>query len=318
MKKLLFLIAAFSCFAASAQRKLSYSSLHNYYEGYVPTVITTAAGTTTLTVQSSPEQIFTGTSTQTVVLPNATTLLKGWTYTIHNQSTLNVTVQTNGAAVLQIVAGGLDAIFKLQDTSTAAGTWDVNYTGTMTTSVNVYNLLGSPIVGETFGLPLWTANTSTALVDNTVRFVPVLLEKAKTLTGVKVYSVTAGSYTGDNNNRVGLYSYSGGTLTLVASSTNSASLWTATANTVQSIAFSSTYAARPGIYFVGLLYNQSAQTTAPSLAGGVAMGNLARSALDFTNSAKLFGTLGTSNDLPSSQAMSGITGVTASYWVALY
>ncbi len=39
---------------------------------------------------------------------------------------------------------------------------------------------------------------------------------------------------------------------------------------------------------------------------------------DFTNSAKLWGTLGAQNDLPSSQAMSGITGSTASYWGIIY
>ncbi len=319
MKKLIFLLLACWSLAVSAQKRISYASPQNYAEIKGVTSTATAAGTTTLTVASYPSQVFTGTTTQTVVLPNATTLRNGWQVDIHNQSTGNVTVQTNGAALLQIVAAGMDCTFMVQDTSTSAGTWDVNYQGAQTSAINVYNLLGSPIVGETFGLPLYQANTSTALVDNTVRYVPVYLEKAKTLTGVKVYIVTQGNYTGDNNNKVGLFSYSGGTLTLVASSTNSSTLWsTATANTVQSIAFSSTYAATPGLYYVGLLYNQSAQTTAPSLAGGVAMGNLARSALDFSNSAKLFGTVGTQNDLPSTQAMSGITGVTASYWVGLY
>lgn len=341
MKKLIFLLLAFSWITSSAQRRFSYGSIHNYYEGYGVTSTATAAGTSTLTKLSSPEQIFTGTSTQTVVLPDATTLLKGWQFRIHNQSTGAVTVNTNGGSALHIIAAGLDAVFVVQDTSSAAGTWDINYQGVLVSSGakitatnnitgpgydftmgdrnnRVNELLGSPIVAETFNLPLVMANTSTALVDNTVRFVAVYLDRAKTLTGIKVYSVTAGSYTGDNNNRVGLYTYSGGTLTLVASSTNSASLWTATANTVQTIAFSSTYAAQPGLYFVGLLYNQSAQTTAPSLAGGTALGNLSRAALDYTNSAKVFGTLGTSNDLPSSQAMSGITGVTASYWVGLY
>lgn len=185
-------------------------------------------------------------------------------------------------------------------------------------TVLAYQALGSSIAAETVGLQLIEAQTSTALVDNTVRFCPVYLEKAKTLTGIKVYVRTQGSYTGDNNNRIGLYSYSGGTMTLVASSTNSATLWTSAANAFQTINFSSTYAAAPGIYFVGLLYNNSAQTTAPTLAGGIAFNNAAMLAMDFTNSAKLWGTLGARNDLPSSQAMSGVTGNTASYWVELY
>ena len=185
-------------------------------------------------------------------------------------------------------------------------------------SIPAYSAGGSPWLAQTLDLPLINAGTSTALVDNTVRFVPVWLLTAATLTGIRVYVRTAGSYTGDNNNRVGLYSYSGGTLTLVASSTNSSSLWTSSANAFQTIAFSSTYNASAGLYFVGLLYNNSAQTTAPTLAGGTAFNNVAMVTYQGSNSIKYFGTLGSSNDLPSSKAMSGITGVTASYWVALY
>lgn len=185
-------------------------------------------------------------------------------------------------------------------------------------SLNSYLAGGSPWLAQTMDLNLMQAGTSTALVDNTLRLVPVYLPKAATVTGIRVYVRTQGSYTGDNNNKVGLYSYSGGTMTLVASSTNSSSLWTSAANAFQTIAFSSTYSASAGLYFVGLLYNNSAQTTAPTLAGGTAFNNVAMVTYQGTNSIKYFGTLGSSNDLPSSQAMSGVTGVTASYWVALY
>lgn len=179
--------------------------------------------------------------------------------------------------------------------------------------IQAYQAGGSPILAETLGFPLWYCNTSTALVDNTERTVPVLLQKDATITGIRVYVRTAGSYTGDNNNRVGLYTYSGGTLTLVASSANSATLWTSSANAFQTIAFSTPYAATAGLYFVGLLYNQSAQTTAPALAGGTALNNAAMAAYLGTNSIKFFGTIGTMNDLFSSQASSGITGSTATY-----
>lgn len=185
-------------------------------------------------------------------------------------------------------------------------------------TIAAYLAGGSPWLAQTMDVPFISANTSTALVDNTVRFVPIYLSKAATLTGIRVYVRTLGNYTGDNNNRVGLYSYSGGTMTLVASSTNSASLWTSTANAFQTIPFTSTYAANAGLYFVGLLYNQSAQTTAPTLAGAIAFNNVAMVTYQGTNSIKFFGTLAAQNDLPSSQAMSGVTGVTASYWVALY
>lgn len=205
----------------------------------------------------------------------------------------------NGASILgsgDIVAGGLDD--------------DPDF--------KAYAALGSPFLAQTVGSPIQLANTSSALTDAQIRFQAVYLAKAATITGVRVYSRTAGVYTGDANNKVGLYSYSGGTLTLVASSTNSASLWTGTANAFQTIAFSATYSASAGIYFVALLYNNSAQTTAPSIASGTALNNAAMATLAFTNSAKLYGTLATQTDLPASQAMSGITAATTTTWVALY
>ena len=182
-----------------------------------------------------------------------------------------------------------------------------------------YLALGSPILAQTVGQKLFYSNVSTALVDGQIKYTGVYLPKAAILTGIKVYVRVLGAYTGDNNNRVGLYTYSGGTLTLVASSTNSASLWTSAANAIQTIPFSSTYAAVAGIYFVGFIYNNSVQTTAPALASGIALNNLAMAgvALGFTNSAKLYGT-SSATDLPASIASSSITASVIPSWVAIY
>jgi hypothetical protein len=182
-----------------------------------------------------------------------------------------------------------------------------------------YQALGSPIVSQTVGQQLAYSNVSTALVDGQIKFTAVYLPKATTLTGIKVYVRVLGVYTGDNNNRVGLYSYSGGVLTLVASSANNSTLWTSAANAVQTIPFSSTYAASSGIYFVGILYNNSAQTTAPTLASGVALNNLVMgsTAWGFTNSAKLYGTANGTN-LTTPINMTAITSSVIPSWVALY
>lgn len=182
-----------------------------------------------------------------------------------------------------------------------------------------YAALGSPILCQTVNQRLEYSNTSTALVDGQIKYEAIYLPKAATLTGLKVYVRVLGNYTGDNNNRVGLYSYSGGTLTLVASSTNSGTLWTSAANAIQTIPFSSTYNASAGLYFAAFLYNNSAQTTAPALASGVALNNLAMgsTAMGFTNSAKLHGT-SSGTDLPSSIAMSSITASTIPSWVGGY
>jgi hypothetical protein len=87
----------------------------------------TAAGTTTLTVASAPVQQFTGTTTQTVVLPNATTLSNGHRFTVANRSTGAVTLNKNGGSLLQTLAGGSRAVVTLIDNGAAAGTWDVAY-----------------------------------------------------------------------------------------------------------------------------------------------------------------------------------------------
>jgi hypothetical protein len=70
-------------------------------EGYTTT--TTAATTTTLTVASTCQQFFTGTSTQTCQLPVASTLVLGQHFEITNNSTGLVTVQTSGSNTIAIL-----------------------------------------------------------------------------------------------------------------------------------------------------------------------------------------------------------------------
>jgi hypothetical protein len=102
------------------------------------TTIVTAGATTTLTVASTKSQQFTGSTTQTVVLPNATTLQNGHQFYIMNRSSGAVTVNMNGGGLLQTMAAATYAIFTLINNGTAAGTWDAGYTspsgsGTVTT-----------------------------------------------------------------------------------------------------------------------------------------------------------------------------------------
>lgn len=87
----------------------------------------TAAGTTTLTVSSSPLQQFTGSTTQTLIFPNATTLSNGWQYYVTNRSTGVVTVESNGGSTLQAMAASTQAWYTLISNGTSAGTWDVAY-----------------------------------------------------------------------------------------------------------------------------------------------------------------------------------------------
>src|SRR5258705_1686427 len=109
---------------------------NNFIENAVTTA--TAGTTTTLTVSSAKTQQFTGSATQTVVLPNATTLAVGHQFVVMNRSSGAVTVNMNGGGLLQTLAASSFAIFTLINNGTAAGTWDAIYSsgggsGTVTT-----------------------------------------------------------------------------------------------------------------------------------------------------------------------------------------
>ena len=160
------------------------------------------------------------------------------------------------------------------------------------------------------------------LVDTRMDMQAVYIREPKTITGVKWFQSTQGNYTADNYNGIGLYSYDGaGTLTLVASSTDDGNIWKGASFTIQSKAFSSTYNASAGIYFIALLYNNSAQVTAPAIGAGAGLLNNNIPAVDYTNSAKYRGNRVTLSSLPSTQSMTGGSGlalINSMLYLALY
>lgn len=179
--------------------------------------------------------------------------------------------------------------------------------------------LGSTIKGINLGTPVfYSLGAAAVLTSGAVRFVPYYLVNPATITGVKFYQANTASYTGNNYNGVGLYSYSGGTLTLVASSTNAASFWINTINTWVTKAFSSPYSAPAGVYYIGMMYSFSSQTTAPqTIAGSTA--NVGFATMDLTNSAKISAVSATGQTvLPSSIAMSSINSTTNVPLIYLY
>lgn len=88
--------------------------------------ITTATGTTTLSVASPYRTAFTGTLTQICKLPAANTLPLGTEYYIDNNSTAAITMQDNGGNTIYTLAALHDAFFVATDISTANGVWDMN------------------------------------------------------------------------------------------------------------------------------------------------------------------------------------------------
>jgi hypothetical protein len=172
-----------------------------------------------------------------------------------------------------------------------------------------YQDLGSTFKSYPLTMPqgITSITTNSTLTDGSARFVIIYIPLGATITGVKWYQTTAGDYTADNYNGLGLYTYSSGNLTLVASSTTDGDIWKGVNNTWRTKAFSSTYVATAGTYVIGALYNSSAQTTAPAIGSATTSSNNAVMTNDFTNSAKISSSLGTQNSLPASTSMSSLT-----------
>ena len=96
-------------------------TFNNYVAGFAAT--TAAAGTTTLTVASARNQVLVGSTTQTYVLPNATTLQLGQSFVFINNSSGALTVKDNSGATIETVPSGGVTQLGATSISTSAGSW---------------------------------------------------------------------------------------------------------------------------------------------------------------------------------------------------
>lgn len=209
----------------------------------------------------------------------------------------------NGPAT--IVADGGIAISTTPNTITISNVDDI---------IRSYQLEGSSVIAQPVGYNIALISQSSGIGSGEIRGNAVYIGKAATLTGVKMFTVTAGIYTANNFNGLGLYSYSNGVCTLVATSGNLPNFWKGTPGALMTIPFTAPYAATPGLYFIGLQYSSSTETKAPRLGGIQAFAT----PLDFTNSAKIVFTLTGQTTQPTSFNMSdaGISG--RMYWLGVY
>jgi hypothetical protein len=116
--------------------------INNIKMGYTTTA--TAAGTTTLTVASNYRQFFTGSTTQTIVLPVTSTLVTGIAYEIENNSTGLLTVNSSGGNLVGTVPAGVCAhAVCIGTTLTTAADWDWDYISTTTITGTGANVLGT-------------------------------------------------------------------------------------------------------------------------------------------------------------------------------
>lgn len=110
--------------------------------GYTTTA--TSAGTLTLTATSNNQQFFTGSTTHTVVLPVASTMVLGQRFIIENNSTGVVTVNSSGSnLVVAIVPNTSVKITCILASGTSAASWHAEYVGFNTVTGTGANVLAA-------------------------------------------------------------------------------------------------------------------------------------------------------------------------------
>ena len=191
---------------------ISLPVIENIKMGYTTTA--TAAGTTTLTVASNYRQFFTGTTTQTVVLPVTSTLVTGIAYEIENNSTGLITVNSSGGNLVGTIPAGVCAhAVCIATATTTAADWDWDYisntsiTGTgsavLATSPTVNNptvtnyvesvvAIGNSSTSQTLSLTNGTVQTVTMTGNCTFTMPTATAGKSFVL----IVSTGAGSFTG--------------------------------------------------------------------------------------------------------------------------
>jgi hypothetical protein len=127
----------------------------NFIFGYTTTGTTTT--TTTLNNLSTHLQYFTGSQTQTVKLPVVSTLTLGQQYTIINNSSGLVTIQSSGSNTILIMNSQTEAILTcVLISGTDAASWNASYKGIVVTTgkkfsvSNTLTLVGTDATTMTF------------------------------------------------------------------------------------------------------------------------------------------------------------------------
>jgi len=125
------------------------------------TNVVSAGGTTTLTAASARIQNLTGSSAQTFVLPDATTLTIGARFEFDNNSSGLLSIQANGGGALGTIPSGGYGVIKLTANVIAAGVWDLHYWIPGSGTTNQWGTTGLTLSG--------TLNTSgTATLANVI------------------------------------------------------------------------------------------------------------------------------------------------------
>ncbi len=304
----------------------------------IPIVVSGASWGTTITDNSSNWNIAYGwgnhasagyapaaspTFTGTVVLPSTTSIGNASSTEIGYVDGLNGTAasrQDINDTINAMRTGAVVGLERVDSTGNEAG----NYVTRKALVDSIY-IRGSTLLEDLNvagagikGIPIAATAaliTYTNMTDGTAYWVMFNLREACTITGVKFIQRVAGVYTGDNYNGAALYSVSGTTYTQVASTTNDANFWTGSAYTLRTKPFSSTYNAAAGLYMVAYVYNQSAESAAPSVYDWNYVSAVSQL---LTGSHKLAGTVSAQSTLPSTETTGDISASGSCYGMWLY
>jgi hypothetical protein len=232
---------------------------------------------------------------------------------------LDITSTSRGLLIPRMTTSQRNAISspasQLVVSNTTTNTIDMYQNGNWSTvagdyadDVAAYRQLGSTIqAGPVPGIG--AISTSITMFTGRGYWSAVFVKKPITITGIAWFQTVAGSYTATNYNGVALYSYSGGTLTLVDSSTRDAAIWTQTSGTWGSKALAGgTRTLAPGIYYLAAIYSSSAGTN-PQI-GTVFTGTsiVGYTAPLTTNSARISGWETSVTVPPTTKTMSSFSG----------
>lgn len=181
--------------------------------------------------------------------------------------------------------------------------------------------LGASMKYAALGLDRARITQASAFNDGVATYVALYIPVATTISGFSWWQNTQGDYVADNENSISLYSYDGaGGLTEVATTGNDGNLWKGSSFTFQTKTLSGggTYNAAAGVYFIAFLYNNSSQTTAPTIGAGPATTNTLVSENGYTNSAKHIGTRTAQTTLPGTETMSNLARSGSYYFMSVY
>lgn len=138
-------------------------------DGFTTTV--TAAGTTTLISNSTYNQEFTGTTTQTIQMPVVSTLVLGRTFKIINNSTGILTVNSSGSDLIDTIAAGITKIFTcVKLTGIDKTSWTVNDFGASGISDTAQAWSSTIQFDDNYGSFNTNAHTQAAQIDFAVSF----------------------------------------------------------------------------------------------------------------------------------------------------